>query len=57
MANNTNGRGPTSPPNPASYHRVRPLKLWPFALVGLTSFAIAKISLHPRLHFTRAPTG
>lgn len=39
------------PPN------IRPLKLWPFVLVGLTSFAIAKISLHPRMHLTREPTG
>lgn len=35
----------------------RPLKFWPFAAVGLTSFLIAKISLHPRLALLRDTTG
>ncbi|ETN42043.1 uncharacterized protein HMPREF1541_03982 [Cyphellophora europaea CBS 101466] len=47
---------PSSLP-PSLSHRPRPLKFWPFALVGLSSIAIAKISLHPRLKLTKDAAG
>lgn len=38
-------------------HAPRPLKLWPFLLVGASAFAIAKISLHPRMNLKRDEGG
>lgn len=35
----------------------KPLKFWPFLLVGLSAFAIAKISVHPRLKLNKDEAG
>ena len=35
----------------------RPLKFWPFLLVGLSAFAVAKISVHPRLKLNKDEAG
>jgi hypothetical protein len=43
--------------SPPPQRAPRPLKFWPFLLVGLSAFAIAKISVHPRLRLTKDEAG
>ena len=45
------------PPSALPLGSARPLKLWQFALVGISAYSIAKISLHPRLKLLRDSTG
>jgi hypothetical protein len=45
------------PTPPLAISQARPLKLWPFALVGFSSICIAKLSLHPRLKLDKDDTG
>jgi hypothetical protein len=52
-------RGAQHPPlKPALLvSQARPLRLWPFALVGVSSVCIAQMSLHPRLKLLKDSTG